>query len=118
VSTKLELLQSLIGKVDQLIVGGGIANTFIAAAGFSVGKSLYEADLIATAQKIIAAAKARGADVPIPEDVVVAPEFKADAPATVKKVSEVAANDMILDIGPATAARYAALIATAGSVVW
>ncbi len=118
VSTKLELLQSLISKVDQLIVGGGIANTFIAAAGYSVGKSLYEADLIPTAQKIIAAAKARGADVPIPEDVVVAPEFKADAPATVKKVSEVGAGDMILDIGPATAARYAALIEKAGSVVW
>ncbi|MFT3792834.1 MAG: phosphoglycerate kinase [Rudaea sp.] len=118
VSTKLELLQNMIGKVDQLIVGGGIANTFIAAAGFQVGKSLYEADLIATAQKIIADAKARGADVPIPEDVVVAPEFKADAPATVKKVGEVAPGDMILDIGPATAARYAALIEKAGSVVW
>ncbi|MBS0590680.1 MAG: phosphoglycerate kinase [Proteobacteria bacterium] len=118
VSTKLELLQSLIGKVDQLIVGGGIANTFIAAAGHAVGKSLYEADLIATAQSIIAKAKARGADVPIPEDVVVAPEFKADAPATVKNVSEVGADDMILDIGPATAQRYAAMIARAGSVVW
>ena len=118
VSTKLELLQSLIAKVDQLIVGGGIANTFIAAAGHSVGKSLYEADLIPVAQKIIADAKARGADVPIPEDVVVAPEFKADAPATVKKVAEVAPGDMILDIGPATALRYAELIENAGSVVW
>ena len=118
VSTKLELLQSLIAKVDQLIVGGGIANTFIAAAGHSVGKSLYEADLIPVAQKIIADAKVRGAEVPIPEDVVVAPEFKADAPATVKKVSEVGPDDMILDIGPATAARYAALIEKAGSVVW
>ncbi|WP_026293192.1 phosphoglycerate kinase [Rudaea cellulosilytica] len=118
VSTKLELLQSLIAKVDQLIVGGGIANTFIAAAGHSVGKSLYEADLIPIAQKIIADAKARGADVPIPEDVVVAPEFKADAPATVKKVAEVAPGDMILDIGPATALRYAELIEKAGSVVW
>ncbi len=118
VSTKLELLESLIGKVDQLIVGGGIANTFIAAAGFGVGKSLYEADLIPTALKIIAQAKARGADVPIPEDVVVASEFKADAPATVKKVGQVEATDMILDIGPATAARYAALIEKAGSVVW
>ena len=118
VSTKLELLESLIDKVDQLIVGGGIANTFIAAAGHSVGKSLYEADLVPVAQKIIAQAQARGADVPIPEDVVVAPEFKADAPATVKKVAEVAAGDMILDIGPATAARYAALIEKAGSVVW
>jgi phosphoglycerate kinase len=118
VSTKLELLQSLISKVDQLIVGGGIANTFIAAMGYDVGKSLYEADLIPIAQKIIADAKARGADVPIPEDVVVASEFKADAPATVKKVSEVGPNDMILDIGPATALRYAALIEKAGSVVW
>jgi len=118
VSTKLELLESLIDKVDQLIVGGGIANTFIAAAGHGVGKSLYEADLVAVAQKIIAQAKARGAEVPIPENVVVAPEFKADAPATVKKVGDVAAGDMILDIGPATAARYAALIGQAGSVVW
>lgn len=118
VSTKLELLQSLIGKVDQLIVGGGIANTFIAAAGYGVGKSLYEADLIGTAKKIMADAKARGAEVPVPEDVVVAPEFKADAPATVKKVSEVGADDMILDIGPATSLRYAALIEKAGSVVW
>ena len=118
VSTKLELLQNLIGKVDQLIVGGGIANTFIAAAGYNVGKSLYEAVLLGTAKKIMADAKARGADVPIPEDVVVAPEFKADAPATVKKVSEVAADDMILDIGPATSLRYAELIEKAGSVVW
>jgi phosphoglycerate kinase len=100
VSTKLELLQSLIGKVDQLIVGGGIANTFIAAAGHGVGKSLVEADLIPTALKIIAVAKERGAEVPIPSDVVVAPEFKEDAPATVKKVSEVGAGEMILDIGP------------------
>jgi phosphoglycerate kinase len=118
VSTKLELLQSLIGKVDQLIVGGGIANTFIAAVGHNVGKSLVEQDLIPTANKIIAAAKARGADVPIPVDVVVAPEFKADAPATVKNVADVSAGDMILDIGPQTAQRYAQLIAKAGTVVW
>ncbi len=118
VSTKLELLDSLICKVDQLIVGGGIANTFIAAAGHGVGKSLYEADLIPTALKIMQAATARGADVPIPEDVVVASEFKADAHATVKNVGDVADGDMILDIGPKTAARYAALIANAGSVVW
>lgn len=118
VSTKLALLESLIAKVDQLIVGGGIANTFIAAAGFSVGKSLFEADLIDTAKKIMAAAKARGAEVPVPTDVVVAPEFKADAPATVKKVEAVATGDMILDIGPDTAARYAALIAKSGTVVW
>jgi len=118
VSTKLELLQSLIANVDQLIVGGGIANTFIAAAGFDVGKSLVERDLIPTAQKIIDAAKARGADVPIPTDVVVAAEFKADAPARVKKVAEVSPDDMILDIGPDTAKRYADLIAKAGTVVW
>ena len=118
VSTKLRLLENLVGKVDQLVVGGGIANTFIAAAGFGVGKSLVEADLIGIAQKIIAAAKARGAEVPIPVDVVVAPEFKPDAPATVKKVENVAAGDMILDIGPRTAQNYAALIARAGTVVW
>ena len=118
VSTKLELLQSLIGKVDQLIVGGGIANTFIAAVGHGVGKSLAEQDLIPTANKIINAAKARGAEVPIPSDVVVAPEFKADAPATVKPVAQVAAADMILDIGPQTAQRYAQMIAAAGTVVW
>jgi len=118
VSTKLELLQSLIGKVDQLIVGGGIANTFIAAVGHEVGKSLAEMELIDTAKTIIAAAKARGAEVPIPGDVVVAPEFKESAPATVKKVSEVGADDMILDIGPQTAQRYAELIAKAGTVVW
>jgi phosphoglycerate kinase len=118
VSTKLALLESLIAKVDQLIVGGGIANTFIAAAGFNVGKSLVETDLIPTAQKIMAAAKARGAEVPVPTDVVVAPEFSASAPATVKKVENVASGDMILDIGPDTAARYAALIAKSGTVVW
>ncbi|MHB8680199.1 MAG: phosphoglycerate kinase [Rudaea sp.] len=118
VSTKLALLESLIAKVDQLIVGGGIANTFIAAAGHNVGKSLFEADLIPTAQKIMAAARARGAEVPVPTDVVVAPEFRADAPATVKKVGNVASGDMILDIGPETAARYAALVARSGTVVW
>ena len=118
VSTKLTLLENLVSKVDQLIVGGGIANTFIAATGHNVGKSLVENDLIDTAKKIIAAAKARGADVPVPTDVVVAPEFKADAKATVKNVADVGDADMILDIGPETAARYAALIANAGTVVW
>ena len=118
VSTKLELLGNLVGKVDQLIVGGGIANTFIAAVGHPVGKSLCENDLLDTARKIMADAKARGAEIPIPEDVVVAPAFAADAPATVKRVSEVTADDMILDIGPQTAARYAAMIAKAGSVIW
>jgi phosphoglycerate kinase len=118
VSTKLELLSNLVSKVDQLIVGGGIANTFIAAVGHPVGKSLCENDLLDTARQIIADAKARGADIPIPTDVVVAPAFAADAPATVKKVADVGPEDMILDIGPETAARYAEMIREAGSVVW
>ncbi|GAB3514959.1 phosphoglycerate kinase [Pseudoxanthomonas daejeonensis] len=118
VSTKLELLTSLVGKVDQLIVGGGIANTFIAAEGHGVGKSLYEADLLDTARKIDADARARGAEIPLPVDVVVAAEFKADSPASVKAVGEVGADDMVLDIGPQTAQRYAELIRSAGTVVW
>ncbi|HBN54873.1 MAG TPA: phosphoglycerate kinase [Stenotrophomonas sp.] len=118
VSTKLELLSSLVGKVDQLIVGGGIANTFIAAEGHGVGKSLVENDLLETARNIDAAARARGAQIPLPVDVVVAPAFAADAPATVKAVDAVGADDMILDIGPKTAAQYAELIARAGTVVW
>jgi len=118
VSTKLELLASLVSKVDQLIVGGGIANTFIAAMGHGVGKSLVESDLIETARKIMADAKARGAEIPVPVDVVVAGEFKADAPATIKRVDEVGPDDMILDIGPQTAALYAERIAKAGTVVW
>ena len=118
VSTKLELLTNLVDKVDQLIVGGGIANTFIAAAGLPVGKSLCEPDLLDTARKIVADARARGADIPLPSDVVTAKQFLPDAPATVKAVADVAADDLILDIGPDTAARYAALIARAGTVVW
>jgi phosphoglycerate kinase len=118
VSTKLELLSSLVGKVDQLIVGGGIANTFIAAMGHGVGKSLVEMDLLDTAKQIMADARARGADIPVPSDVVVAPKFAADAPSTVKAVNAVEADDMILDIGPQTAARYAELIRSAGTVVW
>ena len=118
VSTKLELLSNLVGKVDQLIVGGGIANTFIAAEGIAVGKSLHEPDLLETARQITADAKARGADIPVPTDVVVATEFHPDASATVKPVGEVAADELILDIGPETAARYAELIARAGTVVW
>ncbi len=118
VSTKLELLSSLVGKVDQLIVGGGIANTFIAAMGHGVGKSLVENDLIDTAKKIMADAKARGADIPLPVDVVVALAFAADAPATIKPVDAVGADDMILDIGPETATRYALMIKDAGTVVW
>nr|WP_245188205.1 phosphoglycerate kinase [Frateuria flava] len=118
VSTKLTLLDNLIGKVDQLIVGGGIANTFIAAAGYGVGNSLYEPDLLDAAKKVIADAKRRGAEVPLPVDVVVAPEFSANASATVKPVDAVKDGEMILDIGPETARRYAELIANAGTVVW
>ena len=118
VSTKLKLLSSLVGKVDQLIVGGGIANTFIAAQGFAIGKSLVEMDLVETARQIIRDAQARGADIPVPTDVVVAKHFAADASASVKAVSAVDSDDMILDIGPETAERYAAMIAKAGTVVW
>lgn len=118
VSTKLELLANLVGKVDQLIVGGGIANTFIAAAGYNVGKSLYEPDLLDTAKKIVADAKARGADIPMPVDVVTAKQFLPDAVAEVKAVDAVAEDDLILDIGPQTAAQYAQLIERAGTVVW
>ena len=118
VSTKLTLLENLVDKVDQLIVGGGIANTFLAAAGYPVGKSLCEPDLIETARRISAAAHGRGGQVPIPVDVVVASRFAADAPATVKAVKDVGDDDMILDIGPETAATYAAMVAKAGTVVW
>jgi len=118
VSTKLELLANLVGKVDQLIVGGGIANTFIAAAGYKVGKSLYEPDLLDTARKIVADAQARGAAIPLPVDVVTAKQFLPDAAAEVKAVDAVAEDDLILDIGPQTAAQYAQLIEEAGTVVW
>ncbi|EWS79369.1 phosphoglycerate kinase [Xylella taiwanensis] len=118
VSTKLELLANLVNNVDQLIVGGGIANTFIAAAGYAVGKSLCEVDLVETARKIVAVAKARGAEIPLPTDVVVAKQFLPGVTATVKAVDAVAADDLILDIGPQTAAHYAALIGQAGTVVW
>jgi len=118
VSTKLMVLDSLSGIVDQLIVGGGIANTFIAAAGYPVGRSLYEPDLIPEARRLIAQAAARGGEIPVPVDVVCAKEFAETAEATVKPVSDVAEDDLILDIGPATAARYAAQIRAAGSIVW
>ncbi len=118
VSTKLILLDNLINKVDQLIVGGGIANTFIAAMGHSVGNSLVEPDLIDAAKKVIADAKRRGVEVPMPVDVVVAPAFSAQAPATVKPIDQVNDGEMILDIGPQTAKRYAELIAKAGTIVW
>lgn len=118
VSTKLTVLKSLSEKVDQLIVGGGIANTFIAAAGFPVGKSLYEPDLIEEAQRLIAAAKQAGSDIPIPVDVVCAKEFSETAVATIKKVDEIEADDLVLDIGPETAKQYAELIKSAGTIVW
>ncbi len=118
VSTKLELLGNLVDKVDQLIVGGGIANTFIAAAGYGVGKSLCEADLLDAARAIVAKASARGASIPLPLDVVTAPAFAADAKATIEGIDTVSADEMILDIGPKTAAHYAELIANAGTVVW
>ncbi|MDZ4811466.1 MAG: phosphoglycerate kinase [Pseudomonadota bacterium] len=118
VSTKLALLESLITKVDLLIVGGGIANTFLAAQGYPVGKSLYEADLLDTARRILDDAKARGAEIPMPVDVVVAGAFAADAPATVKAIAEVKSDEMILDIGPETARRYADIVRSARTVVW
>lgn len=118
VSTKLTILQSLAKNVDQLIVGGGIANTFLLAAGLPIGKSLAEPDLLGDAKAVIEAMKARGAEVPIPTDVVVAKTFAADAPATVKAAGDVAADEMILDIGPQTAARLAAQLKAAGTIVW
>ena len=118
VSTKLTLLDNLIGKIDQLIVGGGIANTFLAAAGHAIGTSLLEPDLIDTAKKIMADAQRRGAAIPLPTDVVVATAFSANATATVKPVDQVREDEMILDIGPDTARHYAELIAKAGTVVW
>ena len=118
VSTKLTILKSLADKVDQLIVGGGIANTFMLAAGLKIGKSLAEADLVGEAKAVIEAMKARGAAVPIPVDVVVAKEFKADAVATVKKATEVDDDDLILDIGPETAKQLAAQLKAAGTIVW
>jgi phosphoglycerate kinase len=118
VSTKLTILKSLSQNVDQLIVGGGIANTFMLAAGLKIGKSLAEADLVGEAQAVIEAMKARGAEVPIPTDVVTAKTFAADAVATVKKATDVADDDMILDIGPETAAKLAAQLKQAGTIVW
>jgi phosphoglycerate kinase len=118
VSTKLTILQALAKNVDGLIVGGGIANTFMLAAGLKIGKSLAEPDLLGEATAVIAAMKARGAEVPIPEDVVCAKRFAADAEATVKAATEVADDDLILDIGPKTAAKLAAQLKAAGTIVW
>ena len=117
VSTKLHVLDALGGMVDTLIVGGGIANTFIAAEGHNVGKSLHEADMLDTARGLAAAGEGR-ANIPIPSDVVVASEFAADAAATTKSVDAVADGEMILDIGPETAARFAEIIAEAGTIIW
>ncbi len=118
VSTKLTILKSLANNVDQLIVGGGIANTFMLAAGLKIGKSLAEPDLVGEAKAVIDIMKARGAEVPIPTDVVTAKTFAADAVATVKKATDVADDDMILDIGPETAAKLAEQLMKAGTIVW
>jgi len=118
VSTKLTILKSLADKVDQLIVGGGIANTFMLAAGLPIGKSLAEASLVDEARAVIVAMKARGAEVPIPTDVVVAKTFAADAPATVKAATDVDDDDLILDIGPQTAQKLADQLRAAGTIVW
>lgn len=118
VSTKLTLLDTLSRRVDKLIVGGGIANNFIRAAGYEVGKSLYEPELVEEAARLMAAAKAAGGEIPVPVDVVVGPELSDGALATVKKVGEVTADEMILDIGPDTAALYRKILLEAGTIVW
>lgn len=118
VSTKLTVLESLSSVVDQLIVGGGIANTFIAAAGHNVGKSLYEEDLIDEAKRLVAAAQAKGGDIPLPSDVVTGKEFSADAKAETKSVDSITADDMVFDIGPDTAEAFAKIIEQAGTIVW
>ncbi len=118
VSTKLTVLDSLSQIVDQLIVGGGIANTFIKAAGYNVGKSLYEPDLVEVAKGLMEAAKVKGSDIPLPVDVVVGKKFDAHEPAVVKKVDQVDDDDMIFDIGPETAKNYAEYLKRAGTIVW
>ncbi len=118
VSTKLTVLESLSGVVDQLIVGGGIANTFIAAEGHNVGKSLYEEDLLKESTRLREAAQSRGGDIPVPVDVVCGEAFSDQTPATTKSVDAVADSDMIFDVGPATAMQYAELLKSAGTIVW
>jgi phosphoglycerate kinase len=118
VSTKLTVLEALLERVDQLIVGGGIANTFLAASGVAIGKSLHEADMLDIARKLLERARARGAEIPLPSDVVVAREFAATAHADVRPVGEVAADEMILDIGPDSADRCCALLKSAGTIIW
>ena len=118
VSTKLTLLESLSSVVDQLVPGGGIANTFIAAAGYAVGKSLYEPALIDQARALMESARSRGAEIPIPTDVLVGRQFSSDTAAQIKLVDEVDEDDYIFDIGPQTARRYASIVKTAGTIVW
>jgi len=118
VSTKLTVLESLLSKVDQLIVGGGITNTFLAALGFNVGKSLYEPNMLDICKRLLDQSKKRGIVIPMPTDVVVAREFSAKAEADVKDVRQVSAEDMILDIGPDSAEAIAALVASAGTILW
>lgn len=118
VSTKLELLQNLVKIADRLILGGGIANTFLAAAGYRVGRSLHEADLAPVARKIMEAMRARGGEIPLPEDVIVATEVSAEARAQLRAASEVESDEMILDIGPQTRARFAEMLKGAGTIVW
>jgi phosphoglycerate kinase len=118
VSTKLTVLESLLEKVDKLIVGGGIANTFLAATGVGVGKSLHEAEMLDVAQRLMAKAKARGTEIPLPTDVVVAKEFAATAHADVRTVHDVRGDEMILDIGPDTSDRFSELVQSAGTIIW
>ncbi|MEY4760471.1 MAG: hypothetical protein RLZZ200_327 [Pseudomonadota bacterium] len=118
VSTKLTILEALLAKVDRLIVGGGIANTFLAATGAKVGKSLCEMDMLDTCRRLMAQAQSRGAEIPLPTDVVTAKEFAATAHADVRGIAEVADDDMILDVGPDTAERFAQIIGAAGTVLW
>ena len=118
VSTKLTVLESLLEKVDKLIVGGGIANTFLAATGVGVGKSLHEAEMLDVALRLMAKAKARGTEIPLPTDVVVAKEFAATAHADVRTVHDVRSDEMILDIGPDTSDRFSELVQSAGTIIW
>jgi phosphoglycerate kinase len=118
VSTKLTVLETLLSKVDKLVVGGGIANTFLAASGHSVGKSLYEADMVDVAKNLLQRSKELGVEIPLPTDVVVATEFSAKAEADVKRIDQVQANEMILDIGPDTAERFGKMLQSAGTIVW
>lgn len=118
VSTKIQLLYALLSKVDRLIVGGGIANTFLKASGYPIGKSLYEEAFVSEAKKILEAAQKARVDIPLPSDVRVATEFSADATATIKNVADVGTNELILDVGPETAAHYRSLLAEGGTIVW